>query len=119
MCDNHTPFKIDWVFKSTSKTSIQYTIETLLDYLMMSRSAKGPRLSQQNQSTIKSHSGLKALYPVPPANHRDITNLTIVEMPVIDLIHLLLSNAWKINSDLNMWFIFDAVSPARQFNLET
>jgi hypothetical protein len=53
--------------------------------------------------------------PPPPANYGDTTDPTKVEGPVDDAVHESLKNAWGISKDLNMWFIFDALSPARRF----
>ena len=38
-----------------------------------------------------------------------------ITRPSLKLIHLNLRSAWKINSNLGICFIFDAVSPARRF----
>jgi hypothetical protein len=44
----------------------------------------------------------------------EIAPANIVQ-PISGLVHPALLNAWTINKSVNMCFIFDAVSPARQF----
>lgn len=45
----------------------------------------------------------------------DETNPTAITQPISTLVHEALKNSWAINTTVNMCFIFDAVSPARQF----
>lgn len=55
----------------------------------------------------------------PPDPSRDPapneTNPANIEQPIMELIHPALLNTWIINKSVNICFIFDTVSPARQF----
>lgn len=67
----------------------------------------------------------KPTTPVPPlapsrsttvsTEDGTITDPTKVDHPYIELVHPTLSNAWEINQQNSMPFIFDALSPARIF----
>lgn len=60
--------------------------------------------------------------PEPPSSpprleeeYAHTTDPEKVTEPVLDLVHRNLKNAWRINKNHSMCFIFDAVNPARQF----
>ena len=67
--------------------------------------------------------------PNPPSNHSTddestvdndtTTDPTVVEEPVLDLVHPKLANAWKIYPRHQMCYIFEAVTPGRQWKRGT
>ena len=68
----------------------------------------------------RNHPRPKGLIPIPALNPNndpspDETSSANVSQPISTLVHPTLRNSWAINKSVNMCFIFDAVSPARQF----
>jgi hypothetical protein len=63
--------------------------------------------------------------PDPPApniipnNYEETIDPTALTIPVNEHVHSDLQRAWKINRCLPMWFVFDTVTPARQFKRGT
>ncbi|KAF9641961.1 hypothetical protein BDM02DRAFT_3194173 [Thelephora ganbajun] len=57
--------------------------------------------------------------PQPLISYAGTVDPNAVTGPVGRHVHENLSDGWKINKELPMWFIFDAFSPARQFKRGT
>lgn len=53
--------------------------------------------------------------PISDSSYPETTDPTKVTRPVEELVHEMMSRAWKVNNDRPMCFIFDVVNPARQF----
>lgn len=71
----------------------------------------------KRQKTTKILRGTIPIPPLDPASDPapgEITPANIVQ-PISGLVHPALRNAWAINKSVNMCFVFDAASPARQF----
>jgi hypothetical protein len=67
--------------------------------------------------------------PNPPSNHSTddestvnddtTTDPTAVEEPVLDLVHPKLVDAWKVHPRHQMCYIFEAITPGRQWKRGT
>jgi len=56
-----------------------------------------------------------SLSPSSTPDYSNTTDPKKVDRPVEDDVHSALSLSWKVNRDLEMWFVFDTISPARLF----
>ena len=70
------------------------------------------------KAPLATHLPITPLDPAknPPPNETTPGKIT---QPLAELIHPALTSSWTINPSMNMCFIFDVISPARQFKRGT
>jgi hypothetical protein len=88
------------------------------------RKRKAPKSHSSDDDAESKETGPKdrlEITPLDPAKDpaSGETAPTKIKQPISALVHHSLTNAWEVNPDMKMCFIFDAVSPARQFKRGT
>jgi hypothetical protein len=82
------------------------------------RKGKKPARSDNAYKTRKSKGSERAATPpwmYGQEDYADNDDPCLIIEPVASLIHPKLHDAWRINNENPMWFIFDSCSPARHF----
>jgi hypothetical protein len=81
------------------------------------RKRKAPKSDSSDDDAEPKEKDRLAIIPLNPAKDpaSGETAPTKIRQPISGLVHHSLTNAWEVNPDMKMCFIFDAVSPARQF----